>query len=351
MINVLNTRNNKKGQAEQINEDTFTVIFEDGDQKDVKKASFDKWYTIIDEKVSTKKKTDDPAPQTDAPAPQAEEATNTPEEATDAPESTPAPSETDEEKQARIDAEKAEADAKKAETKAAKEAEAAKKKAEADAKKAEAKAAKDAEAAKKKADADAAKAEAEKAKAEAKAQKEAEAAAKKAEAEAKKEAAKAEREAKKAEKEAAKANAVPRDGTSKRLHKEFFEKFLAAMNAKEMDVTKANPRERNYMSFPAGASGFKFKLVKTGNKLSCSLYIFGPAVVTAILFDEIKKQQATIEEQLSGIELVWEASEELKVRRILTVLEGTDEELIENGANVLMRFREVLVPIIDDITK
>lgn len=333
MISVLNTRNNKKGKAEKINEDTYTIIFEDGDQKEISNSTFERWYQVLLESDLEAAPDASETPEADvyfaedaqgasADAPEASEDEQADEASTpadEAPESVPEASED------AVTPSVTNADAEKAaeEAKVAKEAEkaaaAVAKKAEKEAKAAEKIAAKEAEAAKK--------AEAAKLK-------------------------KVEADAKKATKEAAKASATPRESNMKQVHKEFFTKFLVALNAKESSVTKANARERNYLSFPAGASGFKFKFVKTGNKLDCSLYIFGPAVVTSALFKELEKYKEEIETQtdLSYYKLDWSAPEDMKVRRVRTVIAGTDEELIDLGVEILIRFRNVLIPYVDKIT-
>lgn len=314
MMKVLNTRNNKVFQAEQVDANTYTVISLDGDQKPIKALTFDKWYKVITEEEYVTLSQKVPA--------------NAPENAQDAP---PAPTPNvndipvlDPEADAKKAQEEAEAKAKAEEEKAQKEAE---KKAQAEAKKAEAeakKAEKDAEKAQKKEEAEALKAQ------------------KKAEAEAKKAELQAEKAKKLAEKES--------QGSMKDRHKEFFTKFLEALNIKKPGYSKAGARDRNYMSFPAGASGFKFKFVKTGDKMDCSLYIFGPQVVTSALFTELEKYKAEIESKLGEIKLDWSAPEDLKVRRVRTVLTGSDAELIEQGVNTLLRFEEVIPHYVDVIT-
>lgn len=316
MITVFNARNNKFAKAEKINDDTYTLIFEDGSQKEVKEITFKKWYKEVD--ASDIQKAPD-TQSTEETSDLEETATPTTEEVKDptleTEKETDKSSEKSEEEKA---AEKAKADEK---AKAKEEAE-------------KAKAAKKAEKAEK-------------------TQAEKEAAAK---AKAEKESAKkAEREAKKAEaaaKKAAKDAAAPKKGGNAKEHnKQFFTRFLDALHAKEAGFSKAGARDRNYMSFPAGASGFKYKFVYNEGKLHCSLYIFGPKIVTTALFNALEKYKAEIESEMDGITLDWNAPEEMNTRRVITILNGTDEELIEKGVDTLISFRDVFDEYIDKITK
>lgn len=345
MITVFNARANKFAKAEKIDADTYTLIFEDGTQKEVKETTFKKWYKEVDASDIQK------APDTNAtpaPTPEAEQLTT--EEVTGE-ETSVNPDPTPEEIQAKEVEDKAKADAD------------AQKKAEADAEKLANKAQAEADKLKKKADADAEKLKkkeaADKAKADKDAQTEADKVKKKADADAEKakkkedaDKAKAEREAKKAEAEAKKAaNANTPKVDAKERNKRFFTQFLEALNAKESGFSKAGARDRNYMSFPAGASGFKYKFVYNEGKLNCSLYIFGPKIVTTALFNALESHKAEIQAKMTGFTLDWNAPEELNTRRVITILNGSDAELIEKGVDTLINFRDVFNEYIEIITK
>lgn len=330
MLTVVNTRNGKYAKAEKVDDNTYTLIFTDGTQKDVKADAFGRLYK---ESAATDY---DAAKEAATPAPKA-------------------PKMTEEDKAAAAEAKKAVAEAKKAaqaEAKAKKDAEKAAaaeaKKLAAEIKKAELEAAK---ASNTDADKEAKAAEKAAEKAAKAAEKEAEKAAKAAE----REAAKVAREAEKAAKAAEKASTPKKErvaGEAGAQNKRFFQNFLDAVNAQNPDLTKAKARDRSYMSFPAGASGFKYKFVFKGSELKCSLYIFGPQVVTNALFNELEKYKEAIDAAFAekGLTLDWSAPDDLKVRRVLVTLTGTEDQLIDEGVQTLVRFNQVITPYIDKIT-
>lgn len=339
MTTVQNTRNSRIATVTKIENGSYTVKFEDdGSTKVIQETTFKQWYKEVG--------------LSDATLDTVEEAPET----ADVPDDAPADL-TPEEIEAQA---KAEAKAKKDEEKAAKKAEADAKKAELKVKREEAEEARKAAKAKLEAEKNAgqptdeekaaAKAKADAERAEAKAKTDAEKAAKKAEEDAKKVEEKAKKEAEKAAKKAEK-DAKAQEGSAKDRNKTFFTKFIEAVNVKAEGFTKAGARDRNYMSFPAGASGFKYKLVYNEGKLSVSLYIFGPKIVTSTLFKALEAHKAEIDANLTDVgTLDWNAEEDLKVRRVRIELTGSDEDLITNGVTTLLKFSGTFDNYIDKIT-
>jgi hypothetical protein len=324
MLTVFNARNNKYALAEKVNDDLYTLIFLNGEQKEVQKNTFVKWYKEVSQEDFEKAKL---AEGSFAPS---ETGTKT-----DVPASTLTP-----------EAKKAEAEAKKAEQLKVKEAKAE-----------EAKKAREAKLAEKangtsQEDKDKAKAIADQAKADAKVISDKAKADKAAISSKAKEDAKELKAKEKAEKAEAKAlaDANKTAGKAKGHNKLFFTQFVDLLNSKAEGYSKAGARDRNYMSFPAGASGFKYKFFYTNKKLVASLYIFGPQIVTTTLFNKLQ-ESATEIQALLPFSIEWKAPEDDKNRRIVTVIEGDDAVLIEQGVDALIKFKEVFTPFIESIIK
>jgi hypothetical protein len=159
------------------------------------------------------------------------------------------------------------------------------------------------------------------------------------------------KEKKKSEKKTeAPAPKVKSEVNAKQRNKEFFTKFMEALNAKDPSISKANAREKNYMNFPAGASGIKYKWFFTGSKLECSLYFFGGSeLVTTSLFKALEAHKETITNQLDMFDLEWKSEEGQIHRRVSVTFTGAEAHLIERGVEALIRFKEVFTPILENI--
>lgn len=69
-MNVVNKRNGKKGEAEQVNNDKWVVTFEDGSQTEVKSVTLRKWYQKIEVVAETAAAIAGETEQGDEPAPE-----------------------------------------------------------------------------------------------------------------------------------------------------------------------------------------------------------------------------------------------------------------------------------------
>jgi chemotaxis protein histidine kinase CheA len=301
-VKVLNIRNGKTGVAQQVTENLWLVKMDDGESKEIKSVTFERWYKILEEvSEATESTPEAPAEET---------------EAEDTLKLTGQPL-TAELNEIANEAEKEEEEAPQEEVVTAEEAPAeAEEVAETTQEEAE----------------QAPEAPAEETPAP--------------------EAPKAKKSSGKKDKKKDAEKAPKAKGPSaKERAKEFFAELLTAVKKVEPDYTRVGARERNYVSFPAGCSGIKYKMYLKDNTLLHSLYFFGEQAVTDQLFNAMMKYRPEIEAKLPEYSLTWEATEENKHRKIYAEFTSVDkEELIDWGVKAVQRFKEVFAEYIEKVT-